>query len=104
MQHYSSDSSLSESEQSDVSSSDTVILNDNDDLCSDSLPDLAPVIDNKEQCFYQASVVVKNNVISLLDIYDNIDAFNDNDKFSQIDEVMKSINVIQIKSATHQCF
>ena len=103
MQYYSSDSSLSESEHSDdVSSQETVVLN-NDDLdhddprdswCSDNLPDL------QELCFYEASVVVTNNVISIIDIYDNIDAFNDNDKFPKIYEVMKSINALQKQSTT----
>ena len=100
MQYYSSDSSLSESEHSDVSSPETVVLNnddhDHDDpmdsWCSDNLPDL------QELRFYEASVVVTNNVISLIDIYDNIDAFNDNDKFPEIYEVMKSINALQKQS------
>ena len=105
MQFYSSDSSLSESEQSDdVSSPETVVLNkddlDHDHLrdswSSDKMPDL------QELCFYKASVVVTNNVnvISPIDIYDNIDAFNDNDKFHKIYEVMKSINALQKRSAT----
>ena len=85
-----------------MSSPETVVLN-NDDLdhddprdswCSDNLPDL------QELCFYEASVVVTNNVISLIDIYDNIDAFNDNDKFPEIYEVMKSINALQKQSTT----
>ena len=42
-----------------------------DSWSSDHLPDL------QELNFYEASVVVTNNVISLIDIYDNIDAFND---------------------------
>ena len=102
MQHYSSDSSLSESEHSDVSSPETVVMNkddlDHDDFrdswSSDQLPDL------QELNFYEASVVVTNNVISLIDIYDNIDAFNDNDKSPKIYEVMKSINVFPKQSAT----
>lgn len=56
--------------------------------------------DLQELCFYEASVVVTNNVISPIDIYDNIDAFNDNDKFPKIYEVMKSINALQKRSAT----
>ena len=65
-----------------------------DSWSSDQLPDL------QELNFYEASVVVTNNVISLIDIYDNIDAFNDNDKSPKIYEVMKSINVFPKQSAT----
>ena len=103
MQCYSSESEAS----SDVSSPETVVLN-NDDLdhdhdfrdswSSDHLPDL------QELSFYKASVVVTNNVISLIDSDDNIDAFNDNDKFSKIYEVMKSINGLQKRSATPPMF
>ena len=103
MQFYSS----SESESKYPSSSpDTVITNDKDfidDHLDDSLPDLIP-IDTKEDAdssefYYEASVVVHNTTVAVsvddeaTDIYDYIDAFNDNDKFPKIYEVMKSINV-----------
>ena len=106
MQFYSSSDSESEYPSS---SPDTVITNDKDfieDHLDDSLPDLIPIdakdVDSSEyseEFYYEASVVVHNKNVAVsvddeaTDIYDIIDAFNDNNKFPKIYEVMKSINV-----------
>ena len=107
MQFYSSSS---ESESEYPSSPDTVIINDRDfleDHSDDCLPDLIPIETDdssefSEEFYYEASVVV-HNVVSVdddaTDIYDYIDAFNDNNKYPRIYEVMKSINVAPNKES-----
>ena len=61
------------------------------------IPDLAPIAETETRQFYEASVSVRNTVISPANIHDNIDAFNDFYKSSLIYEVPQNINVHQIK-------
>ena len=99
MQFYLSDES--ESSSSCPSSPETVIFNDPqkdgdisfdelENLQDSSLPDLAPI--SQSPLYYEASVIV-----SVVDFEDNIDAFNDNHKFPDIYEVLKTLNVFQIQ-------
>ena len=85
------------------SSPETVILNDYyreerdnveefEDLYDTALPDLLPIT----QCnglYYEASVIVKNNVLSVSDV----NAFNDNHKYPHIYEVMKILMIFLTK-------
>ena len=104
LQFYGSDQSES-SLSSSPSSPDTVIFNDPqkdgdiswdelDNLQDSSLPDLAPISPIiQSPLYYEASVIM----MSVVDFEDNIDAFNDNHKFPDIYEVMKTLNVFQIQ-------
>ena len=104
LQFYGSDQSESSSSSS-PSSPDTVIFNDPqkdgdiswdelDNLQDSSLPDLAPISPIiQSPLYYEASVIM----MSVVDFEDNIDAFNDNHKFPDIYEVMKTLNVFQIQ-------
>ena len=105
MQFYVSQERESSSSSSSPSSPDTVIFNDPqkdgdiswdelDNLQDSSLPDLAPISPIiQSPIYYEASVIM----MSVVDFEDNIDAFNDNHKFPDIYEVMKTLNVFQIQ-------